>query len=266
MRLLMLLALARPHQIQQHASRVAATGDVRDHRRAPVHSRNPTSSSSTSPKVRDNRSRAGSSPLVFATFASWLTLFATVANSRRSSNNSSDPRPPLRRRLHPRQRRLDQQPRHAHPQLPRPLAQLLPLFLSQRDLLIHAPRLGLAPPFTRPTGAPPGRRSQPRPQAQRSDPPPAGPDDRPVKASIASRSPVQTTFLTGRRSFRTTDELERVATRVYLCSPATNKPRAAPRLLPRSWLISDLSPPPHTRPAFVSAARRGTAGSRSQPQ
>ena len=85
----MLLALARSHQVQQHPVRLGAAGHVgspprssplaqRDHQLADPakHALQPLA-----------RGKLGHS--LFATLASWLTLFATVANSRRSSNNSA---------------------------------------------------------------------------------------------------------------------------------------------------------------------------------
>ena len=54
-RVLVLLALALPDQVEQHAVRLAAAGDVRDHRRTPVSCRSCATSSSTSASVCSSR-------------------------------------------------------------------------------------------------------------------------------------------------------------------------------------------------------------------
>jgi hypothetical protein len=84
-----LLALALPHQVDQHPLRPAAASHVGDHRRTPVTPCKANTRSRTSPNTGSSTPRSATCPEMFADRASWLTLFATVANSRRISNSSA---------------------------------------------------------------------------------------------------------------------------------------------------------------------------------
>ena len=90
-RVLVLLALALPDQVEQHPVRLAAAGDVRDHRPTPV-SRRSCATSCVDLGERLLQPRAlRTCPEMFAAWASWLTLFATVASSRRVLEQLRDP-------------------------------------------------------------------------------------------------------------------------------------------------------------------------------
>ena len=88
-RVVVLLTLALADQVDQHPVCLAAAGDVGDHRLTPVSRRRFATSSSTSRSVSSSRRSEATSPEMFAERASWLTLFATVASSRRVSNSSA---------------------------------------------------------------------------------------------------------------------------------------------------------------------------------
>ena len=113
-RRLVLLALARPHQIQQHAPRVRPPRDVRDHRRAPSAPATPPTARGPHPTSRSRPARRQ-----LPRHVRHLGQLIDVVSHRRHQppqlKQLRHPRPPLSRSLHPRQRRLHQQPRNAHP-------------------------------------------------------------------------------------------------------------------------------------------------------
>ena len=113
---------------------------------------------------------------MLAAFASWLTLLATRRQQAPHLEQLGDHLAAIRGCLDARERRLNQQPRHAHPELGGTLAQPPPLVLAQHHLLRDTPALNprRAPRSPeRPAGF--GGAHRARRPAQRSDPPPAGP-------------------------------------------------------------------------------------------
>ena len=131
----------------QHPVRLAAAGDVRDHRLTPVSARSSATSSSTSASVCSSRSRSASTcPEMFADLGQLVDVVRDRREQPAGLEQLRHHPPPIGRRLHPGERRLDHQPRHRHPQLRRPGPELIALLLGQLHLLVDAPRRGLPPP------------------------------------------------------------------------------------------------------------------------
>ena len=175
-RILMLLSLPRPDQVEQHPPRVAAPRHIGDHRRAPVHPRSATRTSSTPANVASSRSREPTSPEMFADLRELIDIVGHGRQQPPHLEQLGDHLAALRGCLDLRERRLDQQARHAHPELGGALAQPLALGLAQHHLLRDTP--AISPRRTpraaeRPSGF--GGAHRARRPAQRSDPPPAGP-------------------------------------------------------------------------------------------